>query len=72
MIKDMTNYVKVEALIKDTLQKRGVDYRDMCKKLGMKKKNFDSLISGKRKMKSSEFLSICIFLNLKAEDFKNA
>ena len=66
----MFHSTKVENIIKDTLQKRGINHDEMCMKLGIKKINFVKSMTGKRKLKSSEFISICIFLNLNAEDFK--
>ena len=66
----MTNNKIVETVIKDTLQKRGLDYEHICKELGIPKFSFSQCMKGKRRLNAGEFISLCTFLNLTVEDFK--
>ena len=66
----MPKYKEAEIIIKDALQKRGLNYEAVCKKLGLSKYCFSMCMNGKKKLKTPEFLSLCVFLGLKVKDFR--
>ena len=59
-----------ENTIRDVLQERGINYSCVCKKLGISEADFNKCMNGTKNLKASEFISLCIFLNLKIKDFR--
>lgn len=66
----MTKHKMAQNVIKNALVKKGVACEYICKKLGIKLNNFLLCLDGKRTFSASEFLSLCVYLNLNLEDFK--
>ena len=66
----MSKHRMAEMVIKDTLHKRKLNYEAICAKLGISKYYFNKCMDGKSKLKTPEFISLCVFLGLKVEDFR--
>ena len=66
----MTKHKIPETVIKKALFKKGLKDKDVCKTLGINFDNFLNCMNGKQKFNAAEFLSLCLYLNLNLEDFK--
>lgn len=56
--------------VKDIIQERGLQQKYICEKTGIPRVKFSQCMTGKRNLKTEEFLAICFVLGLKFEDFK--
>lgn len=62
----------VRSIIKDTLEVKGLDYKEICKKLEINQTRFTNCMAGISKLNAAEFISVCVFLGLNLEDFKES
>jgi len=60
----------VKKVIRESLIKKHIDAGKISKELKMKEDDFKNSILGKRQLKSSEFIAICVYLGLSLKDFK--
>lgn len=59
----------VETVINEVMHERGTNLSTLCKVLDLRKNEVEKCMSGKKKLNTLEFLSICAYLDLKVEDF---
>ncbi len=68
----MRNTKNAQSIIKDALDKKGLKYEFVCKKLGIEPTHFLKCLNGEVKLTSAEFISMCIYLRLHLKDFKRS
>ncbi len=67
----MNRYQKIASIVKNKLEKTGLEYKTVSQNLGISQNRFSSCIEGQGKFNAVEFLSVCLFLNLNFDDFKS-
>lgn len=65
-----TNQNTVGKIIKDAINKKGIKNELICRKLGIRHEEFLHCLEGKKEFDAAQFLSVCIFLGLNIDDFK--
>ncbi|MBR1625552.1 MAG: helix-turn-helix transcriptional regulator [Bacteroidales bacterium] len=60
----------VEMKIKDIIKNKGITQAFVARQAGIKEADLSLCMNGKRKFKVSEFVNICLLLELKLEDFE--
>lgn len=66
----MINTKNAQNIIKEALDKKGLEYESVCKKLGIEPTHFQKCLNGEVKLTSPEFISMCVYLKLHLDDFK--
>ena len=59
----------IEERMIERLDKSGFDKRFICEKTGIDKNDLFLLMENERKLKTDEFVSLCVFLGLNISDF---
>jgi len=60
----------VESKIKEIIKDRGITQAFVAKKAGIKEADLSLCMNGKRKFKVSEFINICLLLDLNLQNFE--
>lgn len=63
----MTN---VGITISNGIRKKGMTISSVARRVGMREDSLRKVVTGTRKLKSSEFLLICLVLELDFDDFE--
>ena len=66
----MTTQSNVEIFIKKVLKDRKISTKQLTRKLRINEKDFMAVLEGKRNLKATEFISICLFLKINIKDLK--
>ncbi len=66
----MTTQSNVEIFIKKVLKDKKINTKQLTRKLRINEKDFMAVLEGKRNLKATEFISICLFLKINIKDLK--
>lgn len=61
----------IEQTVRNILKERGIQQKFICEKVGISAQLFNLSMNCKRKLKATELISICVYLGIDLNTFKN-
>ena len=61
----------IEKALRKTLEERGIRQKFICERVGISASSFNLSMNCKRELKANELISICLYLGIDLNTFKN-